>query len=96
MEPDPHHRKHKTSIKWRNLNPVFNEEFFFETRPTELSKQSLVLTVWDKDYGKPNDFLGSLVIGYMSKGNRLKHWLDCIKFPDHRHEQWHCLTEAIP
>ncbi|CAH0713691.1 unnamed protein product, partial [Brenthis ino] len=94
LDPDPYHKKHKTSIKWRNLNPVWNEEFLFETRPTELSRQNLTLTVWDKDYGKPNDFLGSLVLGATSKGRRLKHWMDCIKFPDHRHEQWHSLTDT--
>ncbi|XP_047999377.1 synaptotagmin-4 isoform X2 [Leguminivora glycinivorella] len=94
LDPDPYHKKHKTSIKWRNLNPVWNEEILFETRPTELSRQNLTLTVWDKDYGKPNDFLGSLVLGASSKGRRLKHWMDCIKFPDHRHEQWHSLTDT--
>ncbi|XP_013167496.1 PREDICTED: rabphilin-3A [Papilio xuthus] len=94
LDPDPYHKKHKTSIKWRNLNPVWNEEFLFETRPTELSRQNLTLTFWDKDYGKPNDFLGSLVLGASSKGRRLKHWMDCIKFPDHRHEQWHALTDT--
>ncbi|CAG4933115.1 unnamed protein product [Colias eurytheme] len=94
LDPDPYHKKHKTSIKWRNLNPVWNEGFFFETRLTELSRQNLTLTVWDKDYGKPNDFLGSLVLGSSSKGRRLKHWMDCIKFPDHRHEQWHSLTDT--
>lgn len=78
------------------MNPIYNEEFLFETRPTELAKQCLALTVWDKDYGKSNDFLGGLVIGATSKGKRLKHWLDCIKFPDHKHEQWHCLTEKEP
>nr|XP_037872297.1 rabphilin-3A isoform X2 [Bombyx mori] len=94
LDPDPYHKKHKTSIKWRNLNPVWNEEFLFETRPTELSRQNLTLTVWDKDYGKPNDFLGSLILGASSKGRRLKHWMDCIKYPDHRHEQWHSLTDT--
>ncbi|XP_041972144.1 rabphilin-3A [Aricia agestis] len=94
LDPDPYHKKHKTSIKWRNLNPVWNEEFLFETRPMELARQNLTLTVWDKDYGKPNDFLGSLVIGASSKGRRLKHWMDSIKFPDHRHEQWHSLTDT--
>ncbi|XP_068623564.1 rabphilin-3A isoform X4 [Battus philenor] len=94
LDPDPYHKKHKTSIKWRNLNPVWNEDFLFETRPTELSRQNLTLTFWDKDYGKPNDFLGSLILGASSKGRRLKHWMDCIKFPDHRHEQWHALTDT--
>ena len=96
MKPDPHRRKHKTTIKWRNLNPVFNEEFAFETRPNDLDKQSLIITVWDKDLGKSNDFLGSLVIGVNSKGRRLKQWKDCVRIPDHFHEQWHCLSSEIP
>ncbi|XP_060533212.1 rabphilin-3A [Cylas formicarius] len=94
LKPDPYNRKHKTSIKWKNLNPVFNEEFVFETRPTELYMQSLYITVFDKDYGKSNDYLGGLILGGSgSKGQRLKHWLDMIRYPDHRHEQWHSLTE---
>ncbi|KAK9746657.1 C2 domain [Popillia japonica] len=63
LRPDPYHKKYKTSIKWKNLNPVFNEEFQFETRPTELATQSLYITVWDKDYGKSNDYLGGLILG---------------------------------
>uniref|UniRef100_A0A1Y1LN07 Rabphilin n=1 Tax=Photinus pyralis TaxID=7054 RepID=A0A1Y1LN07_PHOPY len=94
LKPDPYHKKHKTTIKWKNLNPIFNEEFAFETRLTELSTQSLHITVWDKDYGKSNDYLGGLVLGGLgSKGQRLKHWLDMIHYPDHRHESWHNLTE---
>ncbi|XP_030754975.1 rabphilin-3A [Sitophilus oryzae] len=96
LKPDPCHRKHKTSVKWKNLNPVFNEEFAFETRPTELYMQSLYITVFDKDYGKSNDYLGGLILGGSgSKGQRLKHWLDMIRYPDHRHEQWHNLTEDL-
>lgn len=94
LKPDSHrNKKFKTNVKWRNLNPVFNEEFFFETRPNELDKQSLIITVWDKDLGKSNDFLGSLVIGHASKGKRLKQWKDCIRIPDCFHDQWHYLAD---
>lgn len=93
MKPDSHrNRKFKTSVKWRNLNPVFNEEFSFETRPSELDKQSLIITVWDKDLGKSNDFLGSLVIGHKSKGKRLAQWKNLLRAPDTFHEQWHYLA----
>ncbi|GFG37250.1 hypothetical protein Cfor_10943 [Coptotermes formosanus] len=95
LKPDPFHRKYKTSIKWKNLNPLFNEEFVFDTKMTELPKQALEITVWDKDYGKSNDYLGGLQLGWHSKGERLKHWLDMIKFPDHKHEGWHNLGEDL-
>lgn len=121
LKPDSHrNKKHKTSVKWRNLNPIFNEEFYFETRPNELDKQSLIITVWDKgmshfcislfilfrpshfnvlvfmycvfvffslwneDLGKSNDFLGSLVIGYASKGIQTSY-----SFPLNFHIQIH-------
>lgn len=96
LKPDSNRKKYKTSIKWRNLNPVFNEEFFFETRPNELDKISLIITVWDKDIGKSNDFLGSLILGQNSKGRRLKQWKDCIIFCDRYHEQWHFLSSDLP
>ncbi|XP_055696209.1 synaptotagmin-10 [Lutzomyia longipalpis] len=96
LKPDSHRKKFKTSIKWRNLNPVFNEEFMFESRPNDFDKQFLIITVWDKDFGKSNDFLGSLMLGPTSKGRRLKQWRDCVRLPDHCHEQWHCLSADPP
>lgn len=62
LKPDHYHKKYKTNVKWKNLNPIFNEEFVFETKMTDLPQQTLVLTVWDKDYGKSNDYLGKIFI----------------------------------
>ncbi|KYQ60372.1 Double C2-like domain-containing protein beta [Trachymyrmex zeteki] len=87
------HRQQRTSIKRKTLNPEWNEEFVFATRLTELMKLTLCLTVWDKDFGKSNDYLGGLMLGCGSKGARLRHWIDAIKFPDHRHLAWHNLAE---
>ncbi|XP_012270565.1 rabphilin-3A isoform X2 [Orussus abietinus] len=86
---------HSTSVKWKTLNPEWNEEFAFETRLTDLTGLALTLSVWDKDFGKSNDYLGGLVLSCNSKGARLRHWIDAIKFPDHRHQAWHNLTEAV-
>ncbi|EZA56948.1 hypothetical protein DMN91_000764 [Ooceraea biroi] len=82
-----------TSTKRKTLNPEWNEEFAFATRLTELMKLTLCLSVWDKDFGKSNDYLGGLMLGCGSKGARLRHWIDAIKFPDHRHLAWHNLAE---
>ncbi|KAF4527374.1 hypothetical protein B566_EDAN017230 [Ephemera danica] len=92
LRHDPQRRKFKTAIKWRNLNPEFNEEFALDVKLGELSRRALLVTVWDKDLGKANDYLGGLELGFCSKGDRLKHWLDALKFPDRRHERWHSLT----
>lgn len=94
LKPDPHHRKYKTGIKWQSLNPLFNEEFVFDTKMTELQQKTLVITVWDKDHGKSNDYLGGLELSCLSKGERLRHWVDAIKFPDHKHEGWHQLVDT--
>ncbi|XP_039298032.1 rabphilin-3A [Nilaparvata lugens] len=96
LKPDALNQKFKTSVKWKNLNPTFNEEFAFETKMTDLAMQTLVLTVWDKDYGKSNDYLGCLELSCKSKGERLRHWIDMIKFPDHKHEGLHSLCELQP
>ncbi|XP_012176762.2 rabphilin-1 [Bombus terrestris] len=84
-----------TTIKWKTLNPEWNEEFAFATRLTDLMKFTLYLTVWDKDFGKSNDYLGGLELSCNSKGARLRHWIDVIKFPDHRHRAWHNLIDTI-
>ncbi|XP_054003082.1 uncharacterized protein LOC128889457 [Hylaeus anthracinus] len=84
-----------STTKWKTLNPEWNEEFSFTTRLTDLMKLTLYLTVWDKDFGKSNDYLGGLELSCNSKGARLRHWIDAIKFPDHRHQTWHNLTDAI-
>ena len=50
---------HSTSVKWRTLNPEWNEEFAFETPLTDLTGLALLISVWDKDLGKSNDYLGN-------------------------------------
>lgn len=111
--------KYKTSIQWKNLNPVYNEEFAINTKLTDLSQKSLIITVWDKDPGRSNDYLGiyiyffkgqsryllvnriidhfyftgCLELGVFSKGDRLRQWLDMMKYPDRRHEGTHNLSE---
>ncbi|XP_065334812.1 rabphilin-3A isoform X2 [Cloeon dipterum] len=95
LKDDPQRRKYKTAIKWRNLNPEFCEQFTFEIKLSELSSKTLVFSVWDKDLGKSDDYLGGLELGFSSKGDRLRHWTDTIKFPDRRHERWHNLCGQL-
>ncbi|CAN0053044.1 unnamed protein product [Lampetra planeri] len=86
----------KTAVKKKCLNPEFNEEFFFALRQNELAGKSLEVAVWDYDLGKSNDFIGSVELGAKASGEALKHWYECLKYPDKRVERWHMLGDAAP
>uniref|UniRef100_G1TZC0 Rab effector Noc2 n=1 Tax=Oryctolagus cuniculus TaxID=9986 RepID=G1TZC0_RABIT len=97
LKPDVDKRsKHKTAVKKKTLNPEFNEEFCYEIKHGDLAKKTLEVTVWDYDIGKSNDFIGGVVLGINAKGERLKHWFDCLKNKDKRIERWHTLTSQLP
>ncbi|XP_056013625.1 rabphilin-3A-like isoform X4 [Ostrea edulis] len=98
LKPDPEKRsKFKTVVKKKTLNPEYNEEFIYEIKHNELAKKTLEITVWDRDIGKANDFIGGVQLGISAKGQRLKHWYDTLKNPDHKFERWHTLAaELIP
>lgn len=83
--------KQKTQIKKKTLNPEFNEEFFFDVKHSDLAKKQLDLSVWDYDIGKSNDYIGGCQLGINAKGERLKHWYECLKNKDKKIERWHVL-----
>ncbi|XP_012586344.1 PREDICTED: rabphilin-3A [Condylura cristata] len=85
--------KHKTQIKKKTLNPEFNEEFFYDIKHSDLAKKSLDISVWDYDIGKSNDYIGGCQLGISAKGERLKHWYECLKNKDQRVERWHQLQD---
>ncbi|XP_047238442.1 rabphilin-3A-like isoform X3 [Girardinichthys multiradiatus] len=84
--------KCKTQIKKRTLNPEFNEEFSFDIKHSELAKKILDISVWDYDIGKSNDYIGGCQLGITAKGERLKHWYECLKNKDKKIERWHTLV----
>ncbi|XP_074045262.1 double C2-like domain-containing protein beta [Macrotis lagotis] len=97
LKPDVEKKsKHKTAVKKKTLNPEFNEEFCYEIKHGDLAKKTLEVTVWDYDIGKSNDFIGGVVLGINAKGERLKHWFDCLKNKDKKIERWHTLTNELP
>ncbi|XP_063820424.1 rabphilin-3A [Pseudophryne corroboree] len=83
--------KQKTQIKKKTLNPEFNEEFFFDIKHSDLAKKQLDVSVWDYDIGKSNDYIGGCQLGITAKGERLKHWYECLKNKDKKIERWHVL-----
>ncbi|NXW44982.1 DOC2B protein, partial [Nyctiprogne leucopyga] len=96
LKPDEDKKsKHKTAVKKKTLNPEFNEEFCYEIKHGDLAKKTLEVTVAD---AHPRLTLslslsqGGVVLGINAKGERLKHWFDCLKNKDKKIERWHTLT----
>ncbi|NWW50320.1 DOC2B protein, partial [Pedionomus torquatus] len=96
LKPDEDKKsKHKTAVKKKTLNPEFNEEFCYEIKHGDLAKKTLEVTVAD---AHPHLSLsvsvsqGGVVLGINAKGERLKHWFDCLKNKDKKIERWHTLT----
>ncbi|XP_070571491.1 double C2-like domain-containing protein beta isoform X9 [Ptychodera flava] len=87
--------KFKTSVKKKTLNPEYHEEFTYDVKLNELAKKTLEVTVWDKDIGKSNDYIGGVQLGIQAKGDRLKHWFETLKNPDKRFERWHTLSDEM-
>jgi len=49
----------KTSVKKNTLQPEFNEEFIFpHIQLQDLISKTLQITVYDKDVGKKDDYIG--------------------------------------
>ncbi|WAR01148.1 DOC2B-like protein [Mya arenaria] len=80
----------------RDKKSKFKTEFVYHIKHNECAKKYLEITVWDKDLGK-NDFIGGVQLGVNSKGERLKHWFEALKYPDQKYERWHTLSaELVP
>ncbi|CAF1355835.1 unnamed protein product [Rotaria sordida] len=50
----------KTDIKKETLNPQFNQEFIYKNiQLKKFIKKTLQITVYDKDFGKKENFIGN-------------------------------------
>ncbi|NXE78751.1 DOC2B protein, partial [Cochlearius cochlearius] len=83
LKPDEDKKsKHKTAVKKKTLNPEFNEVGFRLLWADAHPHLSLSLSLSQ----------GGVVLGINAKGERLKHWFDCLKNKDKKIERWHTLT----
>ncbi|NWS03639.1 RP3A protein, partial [Motacilla alba] len=88
LKPDEDKKsKHKTAVKKKTLNPEFNEH---PPRHLSASLAELMLPPHLSLSLSPSQ--GGVVLGINAKGERLKHWFDCLKNKDKKIERWHTLT----
>ena len=70
----------KTETKNKNLNPVFQEKFVFQTDTNilkDITKKSLVISIWDEDSSSRDDFMAGITIPLenLNKFTKLKNVL---------------------
>ena len=53
--------KHQTTVKWKSQSPDFHEQFVYSSSMNDLAKQSLYVTVWDREKGRPDEYIGQSV-----------------------------------
>lgn len=58
MHPVTKTSKHQTTVKWKSLSPDFHEQFVYLTSSHDLPKQSLYITVWNKEKGRADEYIG--------------------------------------
>ncbi|NXV61033.1 DOC2B protein, partial [Molothrus ater] len=97
LKPDEDKKsKHKTAVKKKTLNPEFNEVGFFRKyhayTPPHLSASPAELMLPPHLSLSLSPSQGGVVLGINAKGERLKHWFDCLKNKDKKIERWHTLT----
>merc|ERR1719266_745935 len=87
-------RTHRTTTKWRTREPDFHEQFVYSVPSRsmdDLKKLNLHISVWDKENGRPDEYIGGIIVGISAKGARLQHWLDMMKHPGQTVTQTHFL-----
>ena len=86
--------KKKTKVKYKTLNPQFNETFVFNVPCQRVRLTSLSVTVMDDDRMKQNDFIGSVILSSQSGPTETKHWNDMCTKPRQPIAQWHVLKNV--
>ena len=66
VSSDRNSRTHRTTTKWHTCDPDFREQFVYPTPSrsvTDLHKLNLHISVWDKDNGRPDEYIGMISMG---------------------------------
>jgi len=83
--------KKKTSVKSRNLNPIFNETLLFTVPLDRIRATALEISVMDFDRCGRNEPIGQILLSSKSGPTEVKHWTEMFSKTKHDVGQWHVL-----
>ena len=87
----------KTKVAKCNLNPVYNETFFFYMPMPMLQRSNILLTIKDYDRIGGNERIGYVCIGCSSREtSEKKQWLSMLQNTMHTVVEWHYIHNKNP
>ncbi|XP_041362689.1 synaptotagmin-17-like [Gigantopelta aegis] len=82
----------KTSCKKNTIDPVFNESVSFNVTSQQLDTTSVVISVWDHNSKRKDEFVGRIVLGKYGTGpHEVTHWNRMLQSQRSPVAQWHSL-----
>ncbi|XP_001201280.2 synaptotagmin-7 [Strongylocentrotus purpuratus] len=96
------YRKKKTGVVTADVNPVFNDKFFFEIPAEKLERiQILVAVTNERESGRQDSDtdpsysdaeVGQVILAYRSTPRAHAHWMKMMSNPREKYCQWYDLT----
>merc|ERR1711992_32910 len=92
-------KKKKTSVKFCNLNPYWNESFVFLIDEMDMKRVWIDVTVCDYDLIGGGDPIGKIKLGWNQNKDYkpgFKHWKEVLENPRRPIIKWHVLQDPEP
>lgn len=85
--------KKKTSVKKNTLCPIYNESFFFDLTPCDITSRhvNLLFLVMDHNPVRQNNVVGRVDVGLECSKLGKEHWKAIASQPGKQIAKWHTL-----
>ncbi|XP_071823935.1 synaptotagmin-10-like [Apostichopus japonicus] len=93
LQGDKRVKSKKTSIQYKNCDPVWNEAISFNIPFKQIKKYSLELQVYDYDVLSQDELIGETTTGFDSDELGKTQWQEMMDFPRKQVTVWHPLKE---
>ena len=89
--------KKKTSVKKNTICPIYNESFFFDLSPRDITSHDvcLLFLVMDHNPVRQNNVIGKVEVGLDCLERGRDHWKAITNQPGKQVAKWHTLVSHV-